>query len=232
MRSTDHKTIFSIYRLVFNDEYFYIGVTNNLKRRITEHKREKTNYTLQAVEILETNLTEDDAYMKESNIVTSDLITNIFCLNKTIGGRRPDNKMLNKKHSASTKQKMSIVKKAQAAKGLLWSQQDDNKELLKQRFTGEKNPTKREDVKEKIRKAKLGSLNPRYKKPGTMLGKKLTDTQKSKISYQIQTPKGVFISSVEAAKHYNCSQQTIINRCKNNKYVDWIVLKKGIKYKA
>jgi predicted GIY-YIG superfamily endonuclease len=232
MRSTDSKPNYCLYKLGFEGNYFYIGVTNNLKRRVVEHKREKPEYKLQTIEVIEANLTEGDAYIKETNIVTRELITNNFCLNKTVGGKRPDNKMINRRHSPSTKQKMSDIKKDKASKGLLWSQQDINKKILRERFVGKNNPTKRKDVRDKISKAKLGILNPRYGRSGTMRGKTLTDAQRSKISYQIQTPDGIFLSSVEAAKHYKCAQQTIINRCNSEKYRDWIILNKGAKYNA
>lgn len=75
-----------------------------------------------------------------------------------------------------------------------------------------------------------GPNNPRYGKPGTMLGKKLTVDQKAKCSYKIQTPEGIFPSSVEAAKHFGCSQQTVINRCKSDNFKEWQILEKGIKY--
>jgi hypothetical protein len=52
----------------------------------------------------------------------------------------------------------------------------------------------------------------------------------NKYIYKIQTPEGIFISSVAAAKHFKLSQQCIINRCKNNKFPDWFIVEKGEKY--
>jgi len=75
-----------------------------------------------------------------------------------------------------------------------------------------------------------GTRNPRYGKPGTMLNKKLKPLQIEKMSYKIQTPEGIFISSRAAADFFNISQQTVINRCNNINFKDWTILEKGSRF--
>lgn len=68
--------------------------------------------------------------------------------------------------------------------------------------------------------------------PGTMTGKKLEASQIKKISYEVLTPIGVFISSTKAAAALGISQQTVINRCKSEKekFVGYKILEVGSKY--
>jgi len=48
-----------LYKLVFHDDTYYIGVTNNLKRRLYEHKNNPNTTNWSKVEILQNNLEEN-----------------------------------------------------------------------------------------------------------------------------------------------------------------------------
>jgi hypothetical protein len=63
-----------------------------------------------------------------------------------------------------------------------------------------------------------------------MLGKNLSMSAIEKISYKINTPDGIFLSSSKAATHYSVSQQTIINRCKSENFPEWWIISVGCKY--
>lgn len=219
-----------LYVLHFKKGYFYIGVTNNLKRRLTEHQNIK-KHKIQNVHVLIENITEDDAYKIEKIIVNKDLLQHPLCLNRTTGGRYPDNKRKGNPHTEETINKIKATKKKLAEQGvLLWCQQEKGKQLLREKVLGDKNPTKRPEVRKILSDQKKGPLNPRYGKPAHNRGKKITDAQTQARSYKIQTPTGIFISSVAAAKHFNLSQQCIINRCKNIKFPEWFIVEKGEKY--
>jgi hypothetical protein len=160
------------------------------------------------------------------------MLKNEHCLNKAIGGRHPNNRRTGIPHKPSTIKKISKRAKQRAAAGVLWSQQEENKHILRERMSGDNNPAKQDHVREKLRVSKLGIQNPRYGRPGTMTGKVLTSEQKQKISYTILTPGGIFNSSTDAARYYKIAQQTVINRCNNAKFLDWKILNKGQKYKV
>lgn len=231
MSSTDCNIKFDhlIYVLHFENGYFYIGVSNNLKRRVAEHKSIKKHKLLD-IHILVEHITEDDAYKIEKILVNRNLLQHPFCLNQTTGGRYPDNKRKGRPHTKETIDKIRATKKKLAEQGMLWCQQERGRQLLSERWSGDNNPSKRPDVQEKIRKSKLGPLNPCYGKPAHNRGKKITEKQTQARSYKIQTPEGIFISSVAAAKHFNISQQCVINRCKNKKFTEWFIVEKGEKY--
>lgn len=218
-----------LYVLHFEKGYFYVGVSNNLKRRLAEHKSKKV-YNLLNVHILLENISEEIAYKIEKTLVNKELLQHPYCLNQTTGGRYPDNKRKGRPHTKETINKIKLKKKKLAEQGLLWCQQEESKQILRNKIIGDKNPAKRPEVRKILREQKLGSLNPCYGKPAHNKGKKITTEQTQARSYKIQTPEGIFISSVAAAKHFNLSQQCIINRCKNVKFKDWNILEKGEKY--
>jgi Ni/Co efflux regulator RcnB len=58
-------------------------------------------------------------------------------------------------------------------------------------------------------------------------GCKLSEAHISKHSYEVKTPKGIFISSNQAAKELGISAQTVINRCKNPNFLDYSILNIG-----
>lgn len=211
--------MYTIYKLYFDDMTYYIGVTNNLKRRLYEHKNKKfTSY-----EILHETFSEQEAYNIEKFLVPDHKERDALCRNLTMGGRHPFNMRGGIKHTQETKEKIS---KTKAGKTLNIS--EENREKLRKRMI-ENNPAQRSDVRKKLSAQKLKN-NPRKNKPGTMLGKQLTDEQHSKISYKVNTPDGVFQSTVKASKYYNCSQQTIVNRCNSSKFTEWYIVEKGKKY--
>lgn len=216
-----------IYKLYFSNNFFYIGVTNNLQRRLHEHRWTKKNLQLINWEIIKDNLTEDEAYKQEKEIVTESLIKDPLCLNETRGGRHPYNKRKGRPHTEETKLKISQTIKQKAQLGILWCQQPENREYLSKCFTGRKHT---QTAKEKIRQSKLGPLNPSYGKPSALKNHKFTQKQLQKRSYKILTPFGTFNSSVEAGRQLNLSQQGVINRCRNIKFPNWQILAKGDKY--
>jgi predicted GIY-YIG superfamily endonuclease len=229
--NTNIKNNYLIYKINFEKNYYYIGVSNNFKRRLTEHKYHKAHKILN-YEFLEINLSEEEAYNKEKSIITDDLIKDPLCLNQTRGGRHPYNKRLNVPHSKETKEKISNTKKRQASLGLLWVQQEKNKNIIKERcLRGDDNPSRRPEVREKIRLSKLGPLNPQYGKRGTMLGKKASPETKHKqlmkLGFKIKTPVGIFIGAETAAKHYKIRSKTVLSRCRNQKFPEWQILGKG-----
>lgn len=214
--------MYVIYKLILDSGQFYIGVTNNLKRRLYEHKRDKV---VVSCIILHEVLSEDEVYALEKFIVNEELLNDPLCMNKTRGGRHPYNMRLGKTHSEETKSKISKTKKENPH---LIS--EEQRKQSSERMKGENNPSKRPEVREKLKIAAKRNNAKRKGLPGTMLGKKLTVEQHSKISYKIKTPEGIFSSSALAAKHFNTSQQTVMNRCNSNKFPEWEVVEKGSKY--
>lgn len=100
---------------------------------------------------------------------------------------------------------------------------------------GGKQPPSQKGVKRSLETKRLQSSIAKKRfstTPGTMLGKKLIESQVAKISYKVETPLGIFISSVRAAEAHKVNQQTIINRCKStsNKFSDYRILETGQKY--
>ena len=58
--------------------------------------------------------------------------------------------------------------------------------------------------------------------------KKIYETRTGKNSYQartIKTPDGIFYTAKDAAKYYNVTSQTILNRCNNKNFKEWKILK-------
>ena len=213
-----------LYKLVFHDDTYYIGVTSNLKRRLYEHKNNPNTTNWSKVEILQDNLEENKAYSLEEILVPDHAYRDIKCRNRTKGGRHPFNMRQGVVHSEATKEKISLSKK-----GIKPNISAEEKALRSNRLKGEYNPSKRIEVRAKLSKATL--LNSkRRNKPGTMLGKNLSMSAIEKISYKINTPNGIFLSSSKAALHFSVSQQTIINRCKSENFPEWWIISVGCKY--
>ena len=214
--------MYYVYLLSLPNKKYYIGVTNNLKRRLNEHKRTKI---IIAYNVIFESPSADEVYEFEKLLVSTNLVKEEYLVNQTRGGRHPFNMRLGKTHSEKTIKKISNSKKGKPS-----NISRKSREAASQRMRGEKNPAKRPEVREKLRFHSKINASRRKGLPGTMLGKKLTEEQHAKISYKIQTPDGIFASSVIAAKHHRVSQQTIINRCKSDNFTLWKILEKGIKY--
>ena len=64
--------MFYVYVLLMNDRKLYIGYTNNLKRRLEEHKAGKSIYTRKHLPVrlvyCEIYLSKRDAMMREKNL--------------------------------------------------------------------------------------------------------------------------------------------------------------------
>jgi len=212
-----------VYKLLFNDNSFYIGVTNNLKRRLYEHKKNKDTSEFTNYIIILDNLTQEEAYNLEKKLVPDHSDRSILCRNKTRGGRHPFNMRLGRPHTLETREKISKSKK-----GHPLNYTEESLKIKSLRMQGDNNPSKRPEVREKLsRSSKENSA--RRGKPGTMLGKKQSNEVLEKISYKINTPFGIFVSSSEAGRILNISQQTVINRCnsKKKRYKEWFILSKG-----
>jgi predicted GIY-YIG superfamily endonuclease len=216
--------MFILYKLYYDDYTYYIGVTNNLRRRLSEHSRSDNTKNFINVEVLMRSGDEDVLYELEEQLIPDHINRDYRCRNKTRGGRHPYNMRAGVKHTLETRQKISKTKK-----GVPNNLTDRARIFLSEKMIGEKNPAKRTDVREKLSIHATEHSNTRGK-PGTMTGKKHTENALKKISYEIKTPRGVFKSSVAAADSYGISQQTVINRCKSSKYPDWVILNKGSKY--
>jgi hypothetical protein len=238
-RPADDTILDHLLYLLMYKEGFYIGVTNNLKRRLREHGYKRKCQPRQVI-ILMDNLTEKDAYDLEEVIVDKECIDNPWCLNETIGGRYPDNKRLGRPHTEESKQKMSKWRLDRAAKGMLWQQQPENRKILcALAKRGDENPSRRPEIRKLLSEQKIGAGNPSYGKPGTMLGKKASTETKRKqleqIAYRIQTPDGIFMGAEEAGKYYGISAPSILRRChnprNNPKWIGWEVLGRGLDLK-
>lgn len=212
-----------VYKLIFANGDFYIGVTNNLKRRCYEHNMKEHTKGFIDVEVLYKDLTQEEAYIIEKSLVPDHNDRSPKMRNKTRGGRHPFNMRTGRTHTKETKEKISKTKKGKKINFTI-----DYIKKLKARMISD-NPSKRESVRKKLsEQSRLN--NKRRGNPGTMLGKKLSMESLSKISYTIIIEGVEFASSVRAAKHFNCSQQTVINRCKSDKFPDWNIIHKGKKY--
>ena len=211
----------TVYKLIFDHGLYYIGVTNNLKRRLYEHKGKGFLH----VEILASGLTEEAAYELEKVLVPDHDQRDPLCINRTRGGRHPFNMRLGVKHTEETKKKISESKKANPT---VFS--DDHRRASSERMKTN-NPMYREDIKRRhFEKTVRGENHPHYGKPGTMLGRKLKADQLAKISFRVSTPFGEFPSTSRAAAALGVSQQTVTNRCRSNKFPEWVILEIGSKY--
>lgn len=220
--------MYSIYRLNLADGRMYIGVTNNIKRRLSEHK---ANFQIASHDILYQFDDIDEAYIKEREIVNWELVDNPLYANMTVGGRHPiGRKGVTRTDAQKTNTASLIERNSERVRLMVKSPEHRarNSEHMKLN-----NPMFEQTVKDKhFANVPRGSAHGMFGKPGTMLGKTLTVAQKAKISYTVKTPFGIFASSVDAAEAHGVTQQTIMNRCYSDKpkWVDYMVVSKGIKY--
>jgi len=216
--------MYTVYMLLFSDETYYIGVTNNIVRRFREHRRSRITSDWISFKILKEFDLEEEAYILEKNLVPDHVLRDKLCRNRTRGGRHPFNMRLGVTHTKETKLKIS-----QSKKGVKLNLSNETIKNKSERIKGDKNPAKRKDIRAKLSE-RTKSNSKRRNQPGTMLGKKHSDSVIEKISYKINTPCGIFNSSYKAAKEFNISQQTVINRCKSEKFPEWWIISKGLKY--
>ena len=214
----------TIYKLYYSDDTYYIGVTNNIKRRLYEHSRKNKTAGWNKVEILFDNLTEHDAYEIEKVIVSDHNDRDPKLRNRTRGGRHPFNMRLGITHTEETKKKISLSKR-----GKKINLSPENRRIKSENMKGINNPAKQQYVKDKL-SAKTKENSKRRNQPGTMLGKKLPPNAIEKISYKINTPEGVFPSSTQASIALKISQQTVINRCRSENFPEWWIISTGSKY--
>lgn len=221
---------FYLYKLNYENEYFYIGVTNNINRRLSEHGKEKYGHIFLYYEILFESFLENEIYQKEKQVVNKDTVLNEKCLNKSAGGKHPHLFGLRTPHTEKTKLNISKNRKGKCVGRIVSDEEKQKRKETLIKNYGVDNYFKTEEMREKV-SLRMKENNPCKGKPGTMLGKQLSKDAITKISYKIKTPDGIFESSVKAAKFYNICQQTVINRCKSNKFSEWEIISKGTKYK-
>lgn len=209
-----------VYQLWFEDYSTYIGVTNNINRRLYEHKSNFKERIMSVKILFQTNCI-DQAYSCEKVLVNDVFLNEISTRNKTRGGRHPYNMRSGQTHTAETKLKISESKKNNPK---VVSEEARAAASLRMK---NKNPMHHHPHRAKHKE--IMSIKGAWNKglPGTMLGKTLTVEQKAKNSYKIQTPIGIFPSSVAASKALDVSQQTVINRCKSERFTDWYIIEKG-----
>lgn len=211
-----------VYQLNYQDNTYYIGVTNNLKRRLYEHRYSENTKDYIGVHIIKECENEEDAYILEKVLVPDHSLRSPLLRNKTRGGRHPYNMRTGIPHTDETKKKI-----AKSRRGKIPRYLPGQKEEIRLKCIGENNhfygKHHTDETKRKLHLANSG-------RPGSMKGKNLPDAAIKKISYEISTPDGIFLSSVRAAHHFNISQQTVINRCNSNNFPDWEILSKGSKY--
>lgn len=214
----------TIYKLYYPDGTYYIGVTNNIKRRLREHNLNISTSGWSNVEILFNNLTEQYAYEIEKILVSDHIDRDPSLRNRTRGGRHPFNMRLGVTHTEDTKKKISLSKL-----GKKINLSPESRRIKSEKMKGNNNPAKQQYVKDKL-SAKTKENSKRRNQPGTMLGKKLSKEAIEKISYKINTPEGVFASSTQASIALKISQQTVINRCKSENFPEWWIISTGSKY--
>lgn len=211
------------YKLNFKDGYYYYGITNNMQRRLNEHKQDKKEYGFESHEILKEFENEVDAYRYEKSFITFDLIKDEYCLNQTTGGRYPNNRQSERPHSPETLEK---IKKTRALNPYIQTEEQRGKS--RQLFLTN-NPAKRPEVRKILSDQKLGENNPQFGKIGTMSGVKHTEVALTKMSIIVDTPAGIFPSSTKAAEANNCCQQSVMDRCysESEKFKDWKIVSIG-----
>jgi len=220
-----------IYKLHLDDGRFYIGVTNNIKRRLKEHKE---NFNVSSHEVLHMFDDIDEAYAKEREIVNWNLVDDPKCANQTVGGRHPIGRKGNERSDAQR----AALATLNGWNAVRLSGDNSPNKCIEHRqrsseFMKENNPMSNDEVRKKHFDSLVrGSDHPMFGKPGTMLGRQLTKDQKQKISFVVKTPLGVYSSSVEAGVAHGVTQQTIMNRCYSDKpkWADYSVVSKGSKY--
>ncbi len=180
--------MYCIYELIFENGSFYIGVSNNLKRRLSEHKyafSKKTTDKIIRCVVLYDNLTESEAYQLERNILSQELLTDSLCLNQTIGGRHPV-RVPGWKMSQEQKDHISRIKKGKTpntSDEMKIIRSEKYKQTCLQKY-GVDNVFKTQKLKDIVRERNK-IYHPQRGQPGTMLGKTLTSAQlaKNKLHY-------------------------------------------------
>lgn len=220
--------MYSIYRLNLADGRKYIGVTNNIKRRLSEHK---VNFQIASHDILYEFDDIEDAYAKEREMVNWEVVDDPSYANQTVGGRHPIGRKGDDRTPAQ-KQALAELIERNSVRVVAMVKSEEHRSRNSE-YMKTTNPMFDEAVRDKhMANVPRGADHGMYGKPGTMLGRTLTVAQKEKISYTVKTPLGVFSSSVEASTVHGVTQQTIMNRCYSTKpkWAEYMVVSKGIKY--
>jgi group I intron endonuclease len=152
----------------------YIGISNQVDKRMKRHLTDKNNSykkswidslskinIIPTMEILEENLTLEEAFQKEKNYILIFKSFGAKLVNLTIGGEAP---MAGKKHSEKTKQLMSSIRFGEKNSFFGKHHSNKTKELLSDKLKGKKSWLKgkklTEEHRQKLSLAKKGTSPP------------------------------------------------------------------------
>lgn len=97
--------MWSVYKLVLENNEVYFGITQNLKKRLSEHRtcKGESNHPYVSYQIVLTDLDEETARMTEDELIMS-----LPCINRYRSGNRTKQEGYDREYYEANKERMNL----------------------------------------------------------------------------------------------------------------------------